>query len=138
MGIFRRAGDREQRVARRAEATGFAERLAEADTHRPESMPAPAAPSPIAQASDLAELRDDLTARLSRLAERVDALDARVTSISTELANQLAELGSEADAASAAAETIRAGQTRLANEQARYQIAFRHELAELAERLRRT
>ena len=67
--------------------------------------------------------------------------------MSTELANQLAELGNDIDALDAApaadgatAEVVgelRDGQVRLANEQARYQIAFREDLARLAEQLRR-
>ena len=47
-----------------------------------------------------------------------------------ELANQVNEIGSDI-------EPIQAGAERLAAEQARYQIQFRQDLAELAERLRR-
>ncbi len=74
-------------------------------------------------------------------------LDARVTSVSTELANQIAELGNDIDALNSrppgdgvdpeAVGELRDGQVRLANEQARYQIAFREDLARLAEQLRR-
>jgi len=89
------------------------------------------------------------------VAERIDALsgqlsdlDRRVTSVSTELANQLNELGNDIDGLAArppadgpdpaTVETLRDGQVRLANEQARYQIAFRDDLAKLAEHVKRT
>ena len=52
----------------------------------------------------------------------------------------LREAAPEGDAHSATdevIETLRAGQVRLANEQARYEIAFRADLAELAEKVRR-
>ena len=70
-----------------------------------------------------------------------------VTAVSTELANQVSELGTDLDALTrrppeerpdpAEFEELRDGQVRLANEQARYQIAFREDLARLAEQLRR-
>ena len=66
--------------------------------------------------------------------------------MATELANQLHELDTElerlaqtADAASAETVTeLRANQVRIASEQARYAITLRHDLAELAELLRKT
>lgn len=93
-------------------------------------------------------------------AEQLAAMHERLQSVSTELANQLSELGRDLDVlaeqqlAAAAnntagdhtngnsvsdelVETLRAGQVRLANEQARYEIAFRADLAELAERIQR-
>jgi len=73
---------------------------------------------------------DELARRLADLDSRVTLLDDRVTSVSTELANQVNEIGSDI-------EPIQAGAERLAAEQARYQIQFRQDLAELAERLRR-
>ena len=89
----------------------------------------------------------DVTARLAALSEQVRALDARITSVSTELANQLSELGNDIDTLQkrAAAEPvadevldgIRDAQERLANEQARYQIAFREDLARIAEQAKR-
>ena len=121
--------------------------------------------------SELATMKAALAERATKLAElearpvpvpdadRVDALatkladlDERVTAVSTELANQITELGREFDAAStsngngngnghevaeAALGELRNGQVRLATEQARYQIAFREDLARLAELLRR-
>ena len=93
--------------------------------------------------------RDDaaLGAQLDRISKRLDDLDARITSVSTELANQISELGGDIDAmqkwaeaepmADEVAEMLRDSQERLASEQARYQIAFRDDLAKLAEQLRR-
>ncbi len=111
---------------------------------------------------DLRERGDEVAARLDELVGDLTRLDERATSISTELGNQLTELGRELDALSRAAEAaaeadepaptdvvavremltevldeIHAGQERLASEQARYQIQFRRDLADLAERLRR-
>jgi hypothetical protein len=85
--------------------------------------------------------------RLDELALKLADLDARVTSVSTELANQIAELGNDLDALDqrppdsapdGVIDELRDGQVRLANEQARYQIAFREDLARLAEQLRRS
>jgi hypothetical protein len=88
-----------------------------------------------------------LGARLDSLVARIDALDGRLTAISTELANQLSELGNDIEALHSkdpgapldegAVDELRDAQTRLATEQARYQIAFREDLARLAEQLRR-
>jgi DNA repair exonuclease SbcCD ATPase subunit len=102
----------------------------------------------------------DLERRMTTLADALAAMDERITSVSTELANQLTELGTELDAVNArgggdrtidddalraeveraleeAMDEIQGGQERLAAEQARYQIQFRQDLAELADRLRR-
>ncbi len=123
----------------------------------PPAPPAPPAdPSPAEHAVERHEL-DELHSRIEQLHERIAAVDVRITSISTELANQLSELSGDLDAIGSreadatpsreatadqhvvaeAVDELRDAQLRLANEQARYQIAFRHELAELAERLRR-
>ena len=100
--------------------------------------------------SELALLRDAMATHdtsCSTLAARVAEIDARVTSVSTELANQLTELGHDIDALGTRADgdgdrdqvlaEIRGGQVRLANEQARYQLAFREDLAALADEVRR-
>ena len=76
-------------------------------------------------------------------------LDQRLTNVSTELANQLSELGRDIDGlgqrvpeiaegtvSDEVVEALRGGQVKLANEQARYEIAFRQDLATLAELLR--
>ncbi len=94
--------------------------------------------------------RNDTAARLDEILQRTSAVDARLTSVSTELARQLDELGRELDRTGAEVDaeqiaeivegalgTIRQGQTRLANEQARYQIEFRKDIAILIEQLRR-
>lgn len=99
-----------------------------------------AAPHPL-DADDVRQLH----AKLDAVTERISELDQRITAISTELANQITELSGELDAidgSSAPADDVvdelRDAQTRLAGEQARYQIAFRQDLADLADRLKRT
>lgn len=99
------------------------------------------------------------TEEASTAGERIGTVDARLTQVSTELANQLAELSGELDAAAARSasvddepvvdaeqslgldpelvEELLDAQERLAAEQARYQIAFRQDLADLADRLKR-
>jgi len=80
------------------------------------------------------------------LDSRLGSADARITQMATELTNQIHELDTElerlaqtADAASAETVTeLRANQVRIASEQARYAITLRHDLAELAELLRKT
>ena len=81
------------------------------------------------------------------LHDKLSTLDDRVTAVSTELANQLTELGGEIDALASRPPSeptdpeqlaaVKEGQVRLANEQARYQIAFREDLARLARELMR-
>jgi len=87
---------------------------------------------------------DHVAEQVQRIGDRIDALDGRITSISTELANQITELSGDIDGderrapADAVVDELRDAQTRLASEQARYQIAFRQDLAELVDRLRRS
>jgi predicted nucleic acid-binding Zn-ribbon protein len=106
--------------------------------------------------AELAVLREDIARRaveldavrggLQALEDRLHGVDARVTHMTTAITNQLHELDSEIDrlaktADAASAETVselRANQVRIAGEQARYAIALRQDLAELAEMLRRT
>ena len=88
-----------------------------------------------------------LSSRIDALAEQLALLETRLTSVSTEFVNQLSELGNDIDALQnrpdpqplddETVETLRDTQTRLANEQARYQIAFRADLARLAEQVRK-
>ncbi|MFM8268374.1 MAG: hypothetical protein ACKOA2_10175 [Ilumatobacteraceae bacterium] len=94
----------------------------------------------------LAERLSASDSTLRSIADQVGTLDQRVTAVSVELANQIDELGRDIDALSeagpagvddAALESLRTAQVRLANEQARYEIAFRADLATLAEQLRR-
>lgn len=101
--------------------------------------------SQIAQLAERVSATDH-TARQNT--ELVAALDQRLSNISTELANQLSELGRDIDALAELptdtsgltdeqVEAIRNSQVKLANEQARYEIAFRQDLAVLAEQVRK-
>ena len=93
---------------------------------------------------------DESRAQLEQLSTKVASLDDRVNQVSLELTNQLTELSGDLDRVNAHADAtelveklslrlddVTGGQERLANEQARYAIQFREDLAELAERLRR-
>ena len=89
-------------------------------------------------------------------AEQLALVEQRLTSISLELTNQLTELGNDIDALNSTVgstgnepaslstlsdevlDTLRTAQVRLASEQARYEIAFREDLAALAEQVRRS
>lgn len=97
------------------------------------------------------QLEDERTTSaqtLSDILEKTNNLDARITSTTTELARQLDELGSEiaavadqepidvAEIVNGSLVDIRQSQTRLAQEQARYQAAFRADIAILIEQLR--
>ncbi len=104
---------------------------------------------------ELTALRSELARRgaeidavhlnLRALTDRLGGVDERVTQMTTAITNQLHELDADieklaamADAASAeTVNELRANQVRIANEQARYAIALRQDLAELAEVLRR-
>jgi hypothetical protein len=171
MGLFKKRTPEPGEVERiKAEMSAMAARLdrADADKHEigtrvqelatrldtpippPHQDPPPPPPPPGVTQNDLHMLR----AHIQRLNDRLDQVDARVTAIATELANQLTEISHEIDALAAiepaaavapadpiagqVVEEILDAQLRLANEQARYQIAFRQDLAELAERLRRS
>jgi uncharacterized coiled-coil DUF342 family protein len=130
-----------------------------------QSSPPPPPPPPAPVGDDTSERLAELRAQLDALTEATSAIDARVTGVSMELANQLTELGrdidelnrrtSESAAAGgaefdtaeleariterldAAIEDVLDSTERLAAEQARYEIRFRADLAELAERIRR-
>ncbi len=129
----------------------------------PPPQPASGATASDQLSERITELRD----RLDDLTLTTSSIDERVTSVSMELANQLTELNSDLDdldrrrdAAAAggdsstdldlvtleariaerldvAIDDVLDSTERLAAEQARYQIQFRADLAELAERLRR-
>jgi type I site-specific restriction endonuclease len=160
MGIFKKRADPAELEAIKAEIAAMAARLDRSDADKDElgsrvhsltaklDTPAPATPpppppeppKPTVSEADL----DIVRARLQRIADRLDVVDARITSISTELANQITELSGDVE--SIAKEhpptddivmEMRDAQVKLANEQARYQIAFREDLADLAERLKR-
>jgi chromosome segregation ATPase len=160
MGIFKKRTDPAELEAIKADIAAMAARLDRADADKDElgsrvhsltakletpapstpPPPPPEPPKPLISEADL----DILRARLQRLSDRLDTVDARITSISTELANQITELSGDVE--SIAKEhpptddivtEMRDAQVKLANEQARYQIAFREDLADLAERLKR-
>jgi hypothetical protein len=100
-----------------------------------------------AELTTLREALDHHDASAKVLQDKLAALDDRVTAVSTELANQLSELGHDIDALGArpagdgvdpaVLDAVRAGQVKLANEQVRYQIAFREDLARLAHEVKR-
>jgi DNA repair exonuclease SbcCD ATPase subunit len=107
-----------------------------------------------------------LRAQLDSITDQQAAMDDRITSVSIELANQLTELSRDIDELNrrnaepdvgeqtavdtaelearlaerleAAIDDVMTSTERLAAEQARYEIQFRADLAELAERLRRS
>jgi chromosome segregation ATPase len=106
----------------------------------------------------------ELSGLIGAADERLSSADARITSVSTELANQLTELSRDIDELNrrsaqadptaadvdtadlearlaerldAAIDDVLDTTEKLAAEQARYEIQFRADLAELAERLRR-
>lgn len=102
------------------------------------------------QIAQLAErvAANDTTTR--QAAEQVAAIEQRLSSVSTELANQVSELGRDIDGLAAQSTEVATGsvsdevidglkssQVKLAAEQARYEIAFRQDLAALAEQVRR-
>ena len=132
----------------------------------PPPPPPPPAPTAPTAADDMSERLAELRAQLDALTEATSAIDARVTGVSLELANQLTELGRDIDELNrrttesdtdsgttemdtaeleariterldAAIDDVLDSTERLAAEQARYEIRFRADLAELAERIRR-
>lgn len=103
-----------------------------------------------AQIAQLAErvAANDTTTR--QATEQVASIEQRLNSVSTELANQVSELGRDIDGLAARSnevsddsdndevlDSLKSSQVKLAAEQARYEIAFRQDLAALAEQVRR-
>ncbi len=106
--------------------------------------------------TELVELREELTKRTNALSlvtamtngldQKISIISQRITTMTTELSHQIHELGSEIEtltkssqdnASREALEQLRINQIRIANEQARYEIAFRQDLAELVEQIHR-
>lgn len=99
--------------------------------------------------SQVAQLAERLAATDRSPGELTAAMEARITQLGNELTCQIDELAGELEelrqrsAATVAVgdpaviDELRAGQVRLANEQARYEIAFRQDLAQLADQLLR-
>ncbi|HEY5663454.1 MAG TPA: hypothetical protein VIS05_05400 [Ilumatobacter sp.] len=157
MGLFKKRATEPNEVERlRHEITSMAARLDEADAAKQRLgeqvhgivqrldtplTPPPAAP-PVAEPPVDPDAFRALLGRVHDLAARLEGLDARITSVSTELANQIAELSSDLDGVGDAdiaglTEQLHDAQVKLAAEQARYQIAFRQDLAQLADQLKR-
>lgn len=157
MGLFKKRVDPAEMEQLRTEIATMASRLEAADAAKdelgarvdavttrletplgePPTEPPPATVDP----AEVGAIRE----QLDRLTDRLNGIDARVASISTELANQINEISADLDRlgdagppAERVVDELRDAQERLASEQARYQIAFRQDLAELADRLRRT
>lgn len=91
----------------------------------------------------LAQLVNTSVAESRQARELASVVDMRVTQLGTELANQIDELSGEMEAVQQrtaevlvipqSIDDLRTNQVRLASEQARYEIAFRQDLAELAD-----
>jgi small-conductance mechanosensitive channel len=112
----------------------------------------PAGPPRIIDADMVEQTLAHLTERIDQMAAGLTQVETRLSSISTEITNQLSELGNEIDALATRLSDqgnaiggdlgeeiltdLKAAQARLAQEQARYQIAFRQDLADLAERIK--
>ncbi|MFM8601924.1 MAG: hypothetical protein ACKODP_07605 [Actinomycetota bacterium] len=79
-------------------------------------------------------------------AEKLTVIEQRLVNMGNELSHQLHEMGDEIDRIAASTgetvntelvESLRASQVKLAQEQVRYEIAFRQDLAALADQLAR-
>ncbi|MSO59523.1 MAG: hypothetical protein EXQ63_04280 [Ilumatobacteraceae bacterium] len=99
-----------------------------------------------AEIKDQAETAAKDRQSATEFAKRLTMIDVKVSGMGAELSRQLHELGNDIESLShrpedaLTAESLTAlknSQVRLANEQARYEIAFRQDLAALAEHLRR-
>ena len=106
------------------------------------------------QIAALTSSQSTTSSQLDELVTRLGSLDARIVQVGSEVTHQLGELSGDIDVLGRRADSltdeiahlaalpqqvdgVRTDQVRLANEQARYEIAFRQDLAELAERLQR-
>jgi predicted nuclease with TOPRIM domain len=104
--------------------------------------------------AEIAALRAEMSEQMTALVaeretarstiERLAGIEARVSGMGSELSRQLHELGTEIEELSQRAEdsgvvemmdALKTTQVRLANEQARYEITFRQDLAALANKL---
>ncbi|MSO31469.1 MAG: hypothetical protein EXQ64_01495 [Ilumatobacteraceae bacterium] len=110
----------------------------------------------VALSREIEQLRTDIQQQIDlvarerqsalEFAERLTMIEGKVSGMGAELSRQLHELGNDIESLSQRPEDaltaesltlLRNSQVRLANEQARYEIAFRQDLAALAEQLRR-
>lgn len=85
----------------------------------------------------LLHMGTELTNQLGELGRELDALGEQRTAVNGSAVNGAADLHGALGASDEAIESLRAGQVRLAAEQARHEIAFREDLAAIAEQLRR-
>ena len=104
--------------------------------------------------AEIASLRAEMSDQMAALVaerevarstvDRLAGIEARVSGMGSELSRQLHELGTEIEELSKRAEdsgvaemmdALKTTQVRLANEQARYEITFRQDLAALANKL---
>jgi uncharacterized protein YukE len=104
--------------------------------------------------AEIASLRAEMSEQMAALVaerevarstvDRLAGIEARVSGMGSELSRQLHELGTEIEELSKRAEdsgvaemmdALKTTQVRLANEQARYEITFRQDLAALANKL---
>jgi hypothetical protein len=100
-----------------------------------------------AQAAELADLHARIGSLDAAFATSTTRVEARLAEVSENLLRQLDELSREMEAAGDSAEQggatvallaeLRDAQAKLAQEQVRYDLALRQELAELADRVRR-
>jgi hypothetical protein len=147
MGLFNRRNSRDRVVAE--EFRDLADEVTELRQILDRRLSAPATPPPrLVDADEIDAAIGDLRSHLSRIETQMGHIDQRMTAVSTELANQINELsdeiergvlgeGADTGALDERLAELRSAQEHLANEQVRYQIALRDDLAELAERLKR-
>lgn len=152
---------------RMGEVDAMKEQVAEVDAIKQQVAQLDVVNSKIASLDDLNNRLTELAQRVTVTADdarqakdQTATLHERISNVSVELANQLGELSREIDGiagrAAAAAmpppapafdplqtmaeelvDQLRLSQVKLANEQARYEIAFRQDLAMLAEQVKR-
>jgi DNA repair exonuclease SbcCD ATPase subunit len=153
---------------RMGEVDAMKEQVAEVDAIKQQVAQLDVVNSKIASLDDLNTRLTELAQRVTVTADdarqakdQTASLHERISNVSVELANQLGELSREIDGiagrAAAAAmpppapvfdplqtmaeelvDQLRISQVKLANEQARYEIAFRQDLAMLAEQVKRS
>ena len=104
----------------------------------------------VAQIQQIADADSSRGTQLESVMSQLRQLDGRIGQIGNEVTHQLAELSTDIDKLGhrtqdlsehidhltelpSVVDEVRSDQARLANEQARYEIAFRQDLAEVAE-----
>jgi hypothetical protein len=147
MGIFRRRNSDDGVAA--DDFRDLADEVTELRQILDRRLSAPTTPPPrLVDVDEVDAAIADLRSHLSRIESQMGQIDQRMTAVSTELANQINELSDEIEqgvlgedgdtvALDERLAELRRAQEHLANEQVRYQIALRDDLAELAERLKR-